>query len=227
MRCGTCGDPARARAAGACLDASWDVFAAIALNAAGTLRSLGIHLAGPVRLVAAKGARYAWRMLLTGLYAGSFDPATHGHLDVVRGACRLVRRLVVAVGVHHGKTPLFTGEERVEMLREAAEPIAAEAGVQLYVTTFGGLAALAARAEGAQILVRGLRDGTDFDYEMQMAGMNADLCPDLQTVFVPSRPALRHISGTFVRQISAMGGDVTAFVPPCVAVRLRARYLAR
>lgn len=166
-------------------------------------------------------------MLLTGLYAGSFDPVTHGHLDVLRGACRIVRRLIVAVGVHHGKTPLFTAEERLQMLRETGGPIAAEFGVELQVTTFDGLAERAAREADAQLLIRGVRDGSDFDYEMQMAGMNADLCPELQTILLPSRPALRHISGTFVRQIAAMGGDVTAFVSQRVAERLTARYLAR
>jgi len=165
-------------------------------------------------------------MIVTGLYAGSFDPVTNGHLDVLAGACRVVQRLVVAIGVHHGKTPLFPAEERAAMWRAAGGPIAEAAGVTLDVTTFSGLIGHAAREAGARVLIRGLRDGTDLDYEMQMAGMNGALYPDLQTVFLPSAPAVRHISGTFVRQIASMGGDVSAFVPGPVAEKLKLRYLA-
>src|SRR6185312_15025156 len=111
-------------------------------------------------------------MLRTALYAGSFDPVTNGHLDVVRQAARLADRLVLAVGVHPGKAPLFTTEDRLAMLVEVCEPVAEAAGCKFECTTFDDLVVHAATRAGASILIRGLRDGTDFDYEMQMAGMN-------------------------------------------------------
>jgi pantetheine-phosphate adenylyltransferase len=165
-------------------------------------------------------------MSVTGLYAGSFDPVTLGHLDVVRGACRLVDRLVLAIGVHHGKAPLFDADTRKAMLNETCRPIAEAAGVKLEVTTFAGLVTDAALEAGAAVMFRGLRDGTDLDYEMQMAGMNAAMAPGLQTVFIPGSPEVRSIAARFVRQIAAMGGDASPFVPPEVAERLKLRYLA-
>jgi pantetheine-phosphate adenylyltransferase len=163
----------------------------------------------------------------TALYPGSFDPVTNGHLDVVRNACRLAGRLVVAIGTHPGKAPVFSVEERRAMLLAACGPLAAAEGTELEVVTFDGLVVEAAKAAGARLLIRGLRDGTDLDYEMQMAGMNAALAPDLQTVFLPSSPIVRPITATLVRQIAALGGDVSSFVPAEVAERLRMRYLAR
>ena len=157
-------------------------------------------------------------------YAGSFDPVTNGHLDVVRHACRLADRLVVAIGVHPGKAPLFTPEARATMIREEFGALAAEAGSELAVTSFGDLAVDAARREGATMLIRGLRDGTDLDYEMQMAGMNEAMAPDMQTVFLPASPMVRPITATLVRQIAAMGGDVSRFVPAGVQARLAARF---
>ena len=109
----------------------------------------------------------------TALFAGSFDPITLGHLDVVRNAVRLADRLVLAIGVHPGKTPLFSAEDRLAMLEEICAPVAREAGCELACTTFADLVVTAAREAGATILIRGVRDATDFDYEMQMAGMNA------------------------------------------------------
>jgi len=158
------------------------------------------------------------------LFAGSFDPITLGHLDVVRGAVRLVDRLVIAIGVHPGKTPLFTAAERVAMLEEICTPVARAAGCELVCTTFSGLVVAAAREAGAKLLVRGVRDATDFDYEMQMAGMNAAMAPELQTVFLPAAPAVRAITGTLVRQIAGMGGDVSSFVPAPVAARLKQKF---
>jgi len=157
-------------------------------------------------------------------YPGSFDPPTNGHMEVVRAAARLVDRLVVGVGIHPGKAPLFTASERIDMLREVFAPIAADAGVALDCVTFDNLVVDAAEAQGARLLIRGLRDGTDLDYEMQMAGMNATLKPGVQTVFLPASPIARPITATLVRQIAAMGGDVSPFVPPAVLTRLRARF---
>jgi pantetheine-phosphate adenylyltransferase len=163
----------------------------------------------------------------TAFYAGSFDPVTNGHLDVVRHACRLADRLVVAIGVHPGKTPLFSAEERATMIREEFGALARLAGSELDVVTFDDLAVSAARRAGASIFVRGLRDGTDLDYEMQLAGMNEAMAPDIQTVFLPASPMVRPITATLVRQIAAMGGDVSRFVPPTVADRLARRFAAR
>lgn len=160
----------------------------------------------------------------TALFAGSFDPITLGHLDVVRGAVRLVDRLVLAIGVHPGKTPLFSAGERLAMLEETCAPVARAAGCELSCVTFADLVVVAARRTGATILVRGVRDATDFDYEMQMAGMNASIAPEIQTVFLPASPAARPITATLVRQIAGMGGDVSAFVPAPVAARLKKKF---
>lgn len=165
-------------------------------------------------------------MSRTALYAGSFDPVTNGHVDVVRHAVRLAKRLVLAVGVHPGKAPLFSAEERLAMLKATCGPIAHDAKCELSCITFDDLVVMTARREGAQLLIRGLRDGTDFDYEMQMAGMNEAMAPGVQTVFLPASPAARPITATLVRQIAGMGGDVSAFVPTSVAALLR-KKLAR
>ena len=158
------------------------------------------------------------------LYPGSFDPVTNGHLDVVRQACSLVDRLIVAIGIHPGKAPLFSAEERLEMVREVFAPIAANAGCEIDCVTFNDLTVTAAQRAGATILIRGLRDGTDLDYEMQIAGMNETMAPDVHTVFVPASVAFRPITATLVRQIAAMGGDVSAFVPQPVAASLKTKF---
>jgi pantetheine-phosphate adenylyltransferase len=160
----------------------------------------------------------------TALFAGSFDPITLGHLDVVRSAVRLADRLVLAVGVHPGKTPLFSAEERLAILEETCAPLARAAGCEIVSTAFADLVVAAAKRAGATILIRGVRDVTDFDYEMQMAGMNATMAPDIQTVFLPASPAVRPITATLVRQIAGMGGDVSAFVPAPVAARLKKKF---
>src|SRR5215210_1297783 len=158
------------------------------------------------------------------LYAGSFDPVTNGHLDVVRQAARLAERLILAIGTHPGKAPMFSVEERVAMLEETCGPLVRAAGGALKCMTFADLVVSAAQREGATLLVRGLRDGTDFDYEMQMAGMNGAMTPGIQTVFLPASPMVRPIAATLVRQIAAIGGDISHFVPPLVAARLRTKF---
>lgn len=160
-------------------------------------------------------------------YSGSFDPLTNGHLDVIERAARLCDRLVIGVGAHATKAGLFSTDERIAMIHEAAGPAMAKAGVKLESVVFSGLAVDAAVAAGASLIVRGLRDATDFDYEMQMAGMNGQMAPKLSTVFLPASPPVRHISSTLVRQIAAMGGDAALFAPPNVAKALAAKFAAR
>jgi pantetheine-phosphate adenylyltransferase len=158
------------------------------------------------------------------LYPGTFDPVTNGHVDVVRHAVALCDRLVVAIGVHPGKTPLFTVDERLDMVRGVFGPIAAKAGCAFDCTTYDNLTVTAAQKQGATIMIRGLRDGTDLDYEMQIAGMNETMAPGVHTVFIPASAAIRPITATLVRQIARMGGDVSAFVPQPVAAGLKAKF---
>jgi pantetheine-phosphate adenylyltransferase len=158
------------------------------------------------------------------LYPGSFDPVTNGHLDVVRHAVMLCDRLIVAIGVHPAKKPLFSTAERLDMVRSVFEPVASKAGCAFDCTTYDNLTVAAAKKHGATIMVRGLRDGTDLDFEMQIAGMNETMAPGVHTVFVPASAAVRPITATLVRQIASMGGDVSAFVPPSVAASLKTKF---
>jgi pantetheine-phosphate adenylyltransferase len=161
------------------------------------------------------------------LYAGSFDPVTNGHVDVVRQALRLADRLVLAIGVHPDKAPLFSADERLKMMTETFAPLAREAKSEISCVTFADLVIQCARREKASMLIRGLRDGTDLDYEMQMAGMNGAMAPDVQTLFLPASPMVRPITATLVRQIAGMGGDVSAFVPAAIAARLKAKFAGK
>lgn len=161
-------------------------------------------------------------MARTALYAGSFDPLTVGHLDVIRVAARLCDVLVVAVGRHAKKQPLLSHDVRVALIRSEAGPVVAAAGGVLRVESFSGLAVAAARDVGASFMVRGLRGSSDLDDEMSMAGMNAALAPELHTIFIPAAAASRPVTATLVRQIAAMGGDVSSFVTPGVAAALKA-----
>ena len=163
-------------------------------------------------------------MIRTALYAGSFDPVTNGHLDVIRQACRLVQHLVIAIGVHPGKAPMFTAGERAELLRVTCTPLAEAEDARLEIVAFDDLAVTAARRHGATLFIRGLRDGTDLDYEMQLAGMNGAMAPEVQPVFLPASTGVRPSTATLVRQIAAMGGDVSPFVPALVAERLSTRF---
>jgi pantetheine-phosphate adenylyltransferase len=162
-----------------------------------------------------------------GFYSGSFDPVTFGHTDVIARACRLVDKLVIGIGVHAEKTPLFGAEERIDMLRAETAGIAKATGADIEIVTFDNLAVESAKAYQAHVIFRGLRDGADFDYEMQMAGMNGAMAPDIETVFVAASPGVRHIAANLVRQIALMGGDVSPFVSKAVAQRLKAKAKAR
>jgi pantetheine-phosphate adenylyltransferase len=162
-----------------------------------------------------------------GFYSGSFDPVTLGHVDVIARGARLVDSLVIGIGVNPGKAPLFSVEERVAMLESEVAAIAKATGVNISVVTFAGLAVDAAKSAGATMIVRGLRDGTDFDYEMQMAGMNGEMEPGIETVFVAAHPAVRHIAANLVRAVATMGGNPSPFVSKSVAKQLAKKAKAK
>lgn len=165
-------------------------------------------------------------MTRTAFYPGTFDPITNGHLDILGGALALADRVVIGIGVNPGKSPLFDLAERQAMIANMIALLPAEDRGRVTHVSFDGLAVDAARAAGASLIIRGLRDANDFDYEMQMAGMNGAMAPGLRTVFLPASPAVRHITATLVRQIAAMGGDVTPFVPAAVAATIARRRSA-
>lgn len=162
--------------------------------------------------------------MTTAFYPGSFDPITNGHLDVLVQALNVASTVIVAIGIHPGKKPLFSFEEKAGFIRQAlAEALPTKVDA-ISVVSFDNLVVDAARSHAASLLVRGLRDGTDLDYEMQMAGMNRQMAPDIQTIFLPAGTASRPITATLVRQIAAMGGDVSAFVPSAVLQALNSKF---
>jgi pantetheine-phosphate adenylyltransferase len=148
-----------------------------------------------------------------GLYPGTFDPVTNGHLDVIARAARLLDKLVVGVAVNTGKGPLFTLEERVDLVRAEIAPIVERDGVAIEVVPFQGLLIQFARDIGAAMIVRGLRAVTDFDYEFQMAGMNYRMAPDVETVFLMASERHQFIASRLVKEVAALGGDISSFVP--------------
>jgi pantetheine-phosphate adenylyltransferase len=158
------------------------------------------------------------------LYAGSFDPLTNGHLDVLKASLAIADVVYAAIGVHPGKKPLFSFEERVALIEQVAKDELADDAVRIKVVAFDGLVVDSARQHGASIMIRGLRDGTDLDYEMSMAGMNETMAPRLQTVFLPASPQVRFITATLVRQIASMGGDIRPFVPQAAVAPLTSKF---
>jgi pantetheine-phosphate adenylyltransferase len=150
--------------------------------------------------------------MVTGYYAGSFDPLTHGHGDIITRALRLVDTLVIGVGIHHGKKALLSADQRCAIIEQEMAAAASEAGKAFKVITFAGLVVDAARDAGATVMFRGLRDAGDFDYERQMAQTNAQLAPDIETVFLAAAPETSFIASSLVKQIAAMGGDISPFV---------------
>jgi pantetheine-phosphate adenylyltransferase len=158
----------------------------------------------------------------TALYAGSFDPITRGHEDLIVRSLEYVDRLVVAVATNLSKQPIFTAQERVELIRAAVpnEP-------RITVKSFDGLLVEFAAKEGAQLLIRGLRAVSDFEYEYQMALMNRHLSPKLETVFMVPSLETTYISASLVREIARFGGDVSSLVHPAVAAALKARLSSR
>lgn len=153
------------------------------------------------------------------IYAGSFDPATNGHLDLVDRASRLFNQVIVAIGVNSTRTPLFTTEERLSLLTAVCRPYP-----NVRVMSFNGLLIEFARSMGARIIVRGLRAGSDFEYELQIAHLNADLAPELDTIFLPTRTNFGFISASLVRDIARNGGEIERYAPKEVCVALRRKY---
>ncbi|MCL4159042.1 UNVERIFIED_CONTAM: hypothetical protein GTU68_030496 [Idotea baltica] len=145
-------------------------------------------------------------------------------MDILRQALALADKVVVAIGIHPGKSPLFSFDERVNLIHASARTeFSAQDASRIDVIAFDDLVIDTARSRKAAFLVRGLRDGTDLDYEMQMAGMNGTLEPTIRTIFLPASPGVRHITATLVRQIAKMGGEISAFVPEPVADPLKRR----
>ena len=165
-------------------------------------------------------------MTRTAFFPGTFDPVTNGHVDLLRQALALADRVVVAIGINPGKSPMFSLAERQAMIAGMIKALGRKDAARVATVAFEGLAVDAARKAGATLIVRGLRDAKDFDYEMQMAAMNQTLAPDLATVFLPASPSARHITATLVRQIAGAGGDVSPFVPVAVAKAI-ARHRSR
>ena len=155
---------------------------------------------------------------LTAVYPGTFDPMTLGHDDLMRRASQLFDRLIVAVAAGHHKRTMFTIAERLDMARELAAPYG-----NVEVVAFRGLLRDFVVERGGKVVVRGLRAVSDFEYEFQMAGMNRQLMPDVETVFLTPSDQYQFVSGTFVREIATLGGDVSKFVAPSVLRRLQER----
>lgn len=157
-----------------------------------------------------------------GVYPGTFDPPTLGHFDIIRRGAKLVDRLVLGIGINSSKSPLFDFEERLEMMRELVAGLDDEPGVgEIEVVPFRGLVVDFARTHRATVLLRGLRSGTDFDYEFQMTGMNATMAPEVETVFLMADLAHQAIASSLVKDVAKLGGRYASFVPPVVAERLR------
>ena len=160
-------------------------------------------------------------MTRTGLYAGTFDPITNGHIDIIGRAVKLVDRLVIGVAINRDKGPLFSLEERVEMIRAQTSNLK---GAEIEVRPFENLLMHFAREVGANVIIRGLRAVADFEYEFQMTAMNQQLDREIETVFLMADPRHQAIAAKLVKEIARLNGDVTAFVPPEVAKRLQERF---
>jgi pantetheine-phosphate adenylyltransferase len=158
-----------------------------------------------------------------GVYPGTFDPLTNGHLDIVARATRLVHRLVIGVAVNIGKEPIFPLDERVDLVSAETADIAARNGCVIEVRPFEGLLVAFARDVGASLVVRGLRAVADFDYEFQMAGMNYRMAPDIETVFLMASERHQFIASRLVKEVAALGGDISSFVPALTLARTLAR----
>jgi pantetheine-phosphate adenylyltransferase len=162
-----------------------------------------------------------------GLYPGTFDPLTLGHLDIVKRAIKLVDHLVIGIATNASKTPLFTLQERKAILERETAPLSGEGRASISVVTFDSLLVHFAREAGAGVIVRGLRAVSDFEYEFQMVGMNQRLDPNIETVFLMADPRYQAIASRLVKEVAALGGDITPFVSPYVAEALKARVTTK
>jgi pantetheine-phosphate adenylyltransferase len=159
-----------------------------------------------------------------GLYPGTFDPITHGHTDIIGRAVKLVDELVIGVAINRDKGPLFTLDERVEMVSAQMAPIAEKSGVAIRVVPFESLLMNFAEELKADFIIRGLRAVADFEYEFQMVGMNQQLNDDIETVFLMADVRYQYIASRLVKEIARLGGAIDSFVPPDVAVALRRKF---
>ncbi len=153
------------------------------------------------------------------VYAGSFDPVTMGHLDLIERASALFSDVVVAIGIHPTRSPLFNGDERIRMLTSVVPHLS-----NVSIDSFDGLLIDYCRQKKARVIVRGLRAATDFEYELQIAHANADLCPEIDTIFLPTRTKHGFVSASLVREIASHGGDVSRYAPPAVVTALAAKF---
>ena len=158
-----------------------------------------------------------------GVYPGTFDPVTSGHMEVVRRSLRLVDRLVIGPAISIGKGPLFSLEERIEIIKEDIEEFAQADRERIKVVPFDGLLIHFAKKVGASLIIRGLRAVSDFDYEFQMSSMNAKLAPNIETLCLMASDKYQFIAARLVKEIATMGGDVSGFVSPRIAKRLAQR----
>jgi pantetheine-phosphate adenylyltransferase len=158
---------------------------------------------------------------LLAVYAGSFDPVTFGHLDLIKRAAELFDPVVIAIGRHPTKKPLFTFQERMDLLHEATREVP-----RVLIESFEGLLIHYCERIGARVIVRGLRAATDFEYELQIAHANADMAPRIDTIFLPTRTNYGFVSASLVREIASHGGDVSHYVPPEVSAALKAKFAA-
>lgn len=156
--------------------------------------------------------------MVKAVYAGSFDPVTFGHLDIIERSSRVVDELVVGVLYNQSKSPLFSVEERVKMLEEVTDKFS-----NVTIRSFSGLQVEFAKECGAHILVRGLRAISDFDYELQMAQTNRIISPELDTMFLTTSLEYAYLSSTTVKEVASFGGDISAFVPSCVGEKIQQR----
>lgn len=156
------------------------------------------------------------------IYAGSFDPVTFGHLDLIQRAAVLFDRVVVSIGRHPTKKPLFSTDERCDLLRQVTADIP-----NVEIAEFDGLSIHYAKSRGAVAMIRGLRAATDFEYELQIAHANSDMCPEIDTIFLPTRVERGFVSASLVREIASHQGEVTRYVPGPVALALSRKYAVR